>query len=289
MSTALREMRDPDALAGSPNIRVLGYLSLAVLVLNSSHDPVLFAAAAMLLAAGLFRSWVVEAPVFWLGIAAAFGVRSFVSWEGVDNHVFLTIYWCLAFGCALLALDPMTALGRSGRLLTGLAFLFATGWKVFTPTFASSEFFQFTLLVDARFRSLATSVGGISEADHAMNQASLDHLATSEFAPVTVELAGSAELIAMATALTVGTIFVEALVAVAYLVPLASRWRWIRPATLATFCASTYLLVPVSGFGAVLIVMTLADPALSRRWRQALLVLLVVVVAYAPVWRLAFG
>lgn len=272
-----------------PGIHVLGVMSLALLVINSSHDGVLLPTAIGLLVLGVLVPWLLMQPAWWLTIFVVFGTRHLLAWEGVDNHVMLTTYWCLAFGLSLLAVNPLRTLGRSGRLLIGFAFAFATGWKLFVPAFRSGDFFQFTLLVDERFEQLGTVIAGVSEAGQRQNQAALDAIATADFAPVTVGLADGPHLVTLAAVLTVATIVIEALVTLAFLAPLPERWTWLRPATLLAFCTTTYLLVPVTGFGAVLVVMALADPGMSPTWRRLLLGLLAALVLYTPAWRLAFG
>lgn len=272
-----------------PGVLLVGIMTMVLVTVNSWHDPLLFVAMLGCFAGSLVHPDLVRRSWWWLSIAGILGVRILMAWEGVDNHVVLTAYWALAVGLALLSHHPVEAMARSGRWLVGLVFLFATGWKIAVPEFRSGEFFQFTLLADDRFRALATWVAGLPGDVYEANLRAISSIGVLDEAPAALPLSSTDRLVTVAVVLTIGTIVVEAAVALVYLAPLAEDRRWWRAATLLAFCGFTYVIVPVGGFGLVLAVMTIADPSLSRAWRRRLAVLFVAICAYAPVWHLVAG
>jgi hypothetical protein len=265
----------------------IGTLTLIVVVLHSAHDPLMLVLAVAALCAGLLRPGVLARPWWWLGLAGLIGVQQLSAWEGIDDHLVLLTYWLIALGLSLLATEPLQALALSGRMLVGLAFVFATAWKVLSGDFISTELFQFTLLVDDRFRLLATTFGGLAGSAYSENVEAVRQALTTESGAVELVTAGS--IVRVAAAMTWLAIAIEAAVAGMFLLPLSPRWRWLRAAALALFCATTYLVVPITGFAAVLITMTLADPTLPQGWRRVLLWVFGALVVYTPLWHLLTG
>ena len=82
-------------------------------------------------------------------------------------------------------------------------------------------------------------------------------------------------------------ILIESAVAVAFLVPLRRRWEGLRPATLIAFAAATYLVVPVGGFGTLLLVLGSAQTS-SDRLRVAYLWGAVGLLLWAAAWPIIF-
>ena len=72
------------------------------------------------------------------------------------------------------------------------------------------------------------------------------------------------------------TLALEGVIAVAFLAPLRGSWRQLRDLTLLMFVVLTYAIVPVAGFGLLLVVMSLAQSDLPERGRTTFLYLGVV-------------
>lgn len=269
-----------------PGLLLVGLMTMGLVVVNTDHDPLLFVPSLTGFVAALARPSVLRRWWWWIGIAALIGLRTLMAWEGVDNHVVLTAYWAFALGLACTSNEPIEVAAAAGRWLVGLVFAFATYWKVSVPDFRSADFFSFTLLADDRFRHLATWVGGLPDAVHEANLRAIASIGTLDGAPATVQLASTGRIATVAALLTIGTILVEAAVAGIYLCPVPAPRRWWRAATLVAFCVFTYVIVPVGGFGGLLVAMTIADPSLSSGWRRGLWWLFVAIGAYGPVWHL---
>jgi len=214
----------------------------------------------------------------WLALAFVLGYRVVTLYPLLENHGFLAAYWCLAIGLQLTREEGVAEMVVAPRLLIGLTFLFAWVWKaMLSPDFVSGDFLRFTFLTDLRFQPFVTSLGGLSEADWSLNQARMSLLLTG--ATTQVDLVDTRTIGSLALAATWWTIVVEALVAVAFLVP-HRRLTTLRNVSLLAFLSTVYVVVPVPGFGCLLAVMGYSQ-AESRSWRIAYLVAAVLVFAAA--------
>ena len=221
-------------------------------------QPVLLALGALAL---ISRRWLRRSGL-WAAVSLAIAIRIADDWPLADNHIYLLAYWALAIALALRAEDAAEVLAATSRWLIGLAFVCAVLWKaVLSPDFLDQRFFRVTLLTDPRFTEVAMLIGGLSGADVAADRAALaplPHGAELIDPPVIVE---PPRLKAFAAVSTWGIVALETLVAALMLA--GSRTAHLRHAALLLFCAVTYAIAPVAGFGWVLLVMGLAqvDPA----------------------------
>jgi len=76
-------------------------------------------------------------------------------------------------------------------------------------------------------------------------------------------------LLAVARAMAAGTVAIEAAIAVVFLLPLGWRIARMRDALLLVFCATTYALAPVAGFGWLLLSIGVAQLEPARRRTRA--------------------
>jgi hypothetical protein len=218
--------------------------------------------------AGLVVPGALRHRALWLALAGLAAWRVVSGWPLADNHAYLLAYWCLAIALSRSAPDPERALAWNGRVLVGLAFAFAVLWKLLSPDYLDGRFFRVTLVEDRRLERVATALGGIEPGALA---------ARREFVAQHVDGAGLADVAApepprlrrLALAATRLTLALEAAVAVAFLAPLG-RGAWLRHALLLLFCATTYAVAPVAGFGWLLLAMGVAqcEPG-ARRLRLA--------------------
>jgi hypothetical protein len=213
----------------------------------------------LLAGAGLLRGSLKRSPTLWLTLAALTAWRVVSDWPLADNHAYLLSYWCLAIGLALRSADPAVFLAANGRRLIALAFGFAVLWKVFlSPDYIDGTFFRVTLLSDPRFETVTRLVGGLSpdllERARVALWQHVDGLAPSLEVP---PLPGRFEV--LGTFLTLWTVALEALVAVAFLVS-RQRAAGVRDALLLVFCATTYSVTPtIASFGWLLLAMGVAQ------------------------------
>jgi hypothetical protein len=117
-------------------------LALAGLLLRPVGVGALRTAVACLALVGLVVPAALRWPALWLALAALCGWRVIADWPLSDNHAYLLAYVGLAVGVAPLARRPEAALAWNARMLIGLAFPLAVGWKLAAPdssTAASSR------------------------------------------------------------------------------------------------------------------------------------------------------
>ena len=179
----------------------------------------------------------------------------------MSDHAYLLCYWCLALGTSLVVRDPGAALAHHGRLLIGLAFACATLWKVvLAPHYLDGTFFRVMLMVDQRFEAPVRLVSGLRPEQLAANRRLLEAERVPDVVrPVAPTLREPLRLTLFAQAATWGTVCLEAMVALTFLWP---RRGWVtrqRHLALAVFCMTIYAIVPVVGFGWLLLVMGVAQ------------------------------
>ncbi|MDP1804949.1 MAG: hypothetical protein Q8K72_07280, partial [Acidimicrobiales bacterium] len=244
--------------------------SLLAVLVNANDDVLLLLAIAGASVVALPRPSMLRSPWLWAALFAAVGTRQLLGWHQMDDHVVVTTYWSGAIALALSATDPRRTLAAASRLLVGTVFLFAAGWKLRSGEFADGTFFRYTLLFDSRFETVARGLGGTTDALLTDGAASLQRLATAPEVGTDALIQEGARNPALARVFTTWGIAIESLVAVAFLMPLPRRWEWCRHGSLLAFAVTTYLVVPVGGFGTLLLVLGSAQ-ASSDRLRVAYL------------------
>ena len=251
----LRPARDEDGVPDS-------VLALTAIILLLRPLDVWWVAPFVLAAACLsvVITAVRRAPITWLLVAVLVAARIVAVWPLADNHIYLLAYWCLAIGLALSAETPAATLSASSRWLLGAAFALAVLWKaVLSPDYVDGRFFRVTLLTDERFADASLVFGGLSRDQMAENRSFLEPLpegAELLNPPAFVE---PPRLRAFAAAATWGGLTLETLIALLCLIPADGRIQLARHASLIAFCATTYALAPVAGFGWLLATMGLAQ------------------------------
>lgn len=272
----LREILEMDVLELVPKLTLILIITHSI----SSRSVLTVLCIAAILLPAFCRS-----AYFWLLVTGAMFAGVFMRWYEVDNHVYLMTYWCLALSLSLSGSRPRQVLRLNARLLVGLCFLFAVFWKGTSDDFLTGEFFQHTLLTDARFKNFARVAGGISEEAFRENAKGLAQLAGQVSRPESVQLQSSPRLGSLSIVLSWATIGLEGLIALAFLCPsgyLLSRWRH---ALLVVFALGTYALAPVVGFGWLLMVMGLAQCSQDqRRTRAFYIITFLVIQIYSVPW-----
>jgi hypothetical protein len=214
----------------------------------------------VLAGAGLLVPGWLRRPGIWFALAGFTAVRAISDWPLADNHAYLISYWCLAIGVSLIVSDTNECLAFNGRLLIGLVFAFAVLWKLaLSADFLDGTFLRVTMLQDPRFEDWTRVSTGMTVDQLEAHRVALDrHL---DAPPFEVERGPSlpARFIWVAQATTIWTAAIELAVAASFL-----WWRQgvlsrLRDALLIAFCATTYAVATVEGFGWLLISMGVAQ------------------------------
>jgi hypothetical protein len=241
---------------------------------------VLAAACLSLIIRGVRRS-----AMTWLLLAGLAAARIVAVWPLSDNHIYLLAYWCLAIGLALSSRTPAATLAASSRWLLGAAFAMAVVWKaVLSPDYLDGRFFRVTLLTDARFTDASMLFGGLTPAQMAQNRKFLEPLpegAELLDPPAFVE---PPRLRVFESLATWGGLTLEALIALLCLIPARRVIEAARHVALVVFCATTYALAPVAGFGWLIATMGLAQCRPNQRsLRVAYIAVFLLILVYAEV------
>jgi hypothetical protein len=213
----------------------------------------------LLVLAGLGLLWPrsLLVPALWFGLAAVSAARVVLDWPLADNHAYLASAWCLAVALAGWTSVPGIALARSARALLVLVFALAVLWKgVLSPDYRDGTFFRVTALVDARFEPAAHWLGGMSPNTRRSNR---DAILEAIHSPngQAPELDVLPRFDRFVTAATWWTLLVEAAIALCFAFPAVPAA--VRHALLVGFCATTFAVAPVPGFGWLLAALGLAQ------------------------------
>jgi len=231
----------------------------------------------VLAVAGLLAPAVAASARFFALLAVLAGVRVLLDWPLPDNHAYLLAIWCSAVAVSFASPRPRAVLARNARLLVGLAFALATLQKaVIAPDYMDGTFFRWALAVDPRFEELGALLGR-GGADLERTRAFLE--AWPGEAPPGAAFVETAALRAAAHVFTWATVLLEGAVALLFLAPPALGLGRARDAALLLFCAGTYAVAPVAGFGWLLLAMGIAQSE-GRRARWAYLAVFALVALY---------
>jgi len=217
--------------------------------------------------AGLFVPSLIRRLELWATLAVLTGLRVVLDWPLGDNHSYLLFYWCLAVALSFCAKDAERSLANHGRWLIGLVFAFAVAWKgVLSPEFVDGTFFRVMLLTDPRFEDLVRLATGLSIEEIEIHRSALMRHADGLMLPISNLARLPEKFDALARVMTRWTLGIEALIAVLFLWPPERGPSRFRDAALLAFCATTYAVATVVGFGWLVIAMGISqcDPDRPR-------------------------
>ena len=278
-----RLLRPADDADGVPD----SVLTLTAIILLLRPLDVWWLAPFVLAAAclSLILRPVRRAPLTWVVVAVLVAIRIVYVWPLSDNHIYLLAYWCLAMGLALSGPIPAATLSASSRWLLGAAFAMAVLWKaVLSPDYVDGRFFRVTLLTDERFADASLVFGGLSRDQMAVNRKFLEPLPEGAALLEPPAFVEPPRLRAFSAIATWGGLALEALVALLSLIPAEGRIQLARHASLLLFCATTYALAPVAGFGWLLATMGLAQCRPGQRMlRGAYVAVFILILLYSEI------
>lgn len=186
---------------------------------------------------------------FWLALAAALLAPMLPRWHAYEDHLYFAVAWIAAVGISLLGSRRRRCLAASARMLIALAMGLAVLWKAISGQYLSGETFHHRMLSDARFRTMiAQPIAGLGDAATDQNRAAVARLRASD-RPLTVSLSSTPRLSIVAAVITGWTILIELALAACFALPHSARLDAARNPLLLMFMTTTYVVVPVVGFG----------------------------------------
>jgi hypothetical protein len=240
--------------------------------------------------AGLLVPGLLCSPFIWFSLAYFTGARVLLDWPLPDNHAFLLFYWCLAVSIATVSRDAGRCLSLNGKMMIGLAFAFSVLWKVFlSADFMDGRFFRIAMLTDYRFEWFTHAAGGLTYEEFLNLKRFVGQHADGQ-----VPFSGSeipvqpARFIMVSQILTYWTVFIESAVALLFLIPEKTGISRFRDLFLVVFCATTYSVATVDGFGWLLIAMGVSQCGDGRKAVRFLYIaafLLIIFYGYAAKMR----
>ncbi len=245
-------------------IDLVGGVTLIVVLLSTEDTWVMKIGIVSLAAAAVVDRRLLRRAGYWFAMLAVYvvGVQGVVLL--IDNHEFLLGYWLLALAVSRLLADPNGGLATSARLLVGLAFAFATLWKVVTPEYLDGGLFHTMLLFDPRFAGIASAVSDMTFQGGLYNYQILGLVRSVGDGAVVRPVVDAPGIRAAALGMTWWTVVVEGAVAVCFLAPVRSVVGRARHVVLLVFLWTTYVLAPVMGFGWLLVAMGVAQAPLDK-------------------------
>lgn len=194
----------------------------------------------------------------WLIVSGTLTLFLMQAWSLLDNNHYLILYWLFACTIACSFKNTEKILAWNGRMLVGLAFAFAVGWKFFNLEYFDGFFFHHILLADSRF-NLVTFLGGLSSEQIAQNTKFIRELwlFTGPNAFGKLHFHPSIGLIAIV--LCYWTLFIESAIVLCFLCTKSKLLSSIRNIPLLIFIVTTYPIAPVPRFAMVLIIMGFAQ------------------------------
>lgn len=275
-----------DGIVGQPAHETVLRMTLILLILHSHpawlmQIPLRIICCMMLLGRGLERS-----RSLWTLLCALQVYQYSMSRFGIDHHKYLIAYWSIACLLSLFSEAPARVLAWNGRILVGLTFALAAHWKWLGGEFFDGTFFSFMLVTNPMFHGDAFA--GVPSSVLAGNEQLLRLLKALPHEGFSLELDSVGEFVRLGAALAWITVIAEVLVAVAFLVSKFRALHELRHLLLISFALVTYSVLPVIGFGFLLMIMGYAQTPLedqeTRRWYLWALVLVQVSALPVGVW-----
>ena len=158
-------------------------------------------------------------------------------------------------------------------------------WKaLLSPDYLDGRFFRVTWLTDTRFTDAVQLLGQLSAAQLTHNREILDPLPEGA-EPLHPALPSDPPAFRYLVLIsTWGVLSLEALVALAFLLPSGARAGPLHHLSLLLFCGVTYAVAPVAGFGWLLLTMGVAlCRGDQRRLRAAYVVTWFLVLFYSEI------
>jgi hypothetical protein len=184
---------------------------------------------------------------FWLLMCMITGSSIMLDWTLLGNHSFLLFYWCLALLLASFSSNRMQFLAISSRWLVAFLFLFAFVWKLNSDDFRSGATARYLLSATYPASQLSAVFAGISGSQLEENINDVKRVLSSPV-PTQAKLNSNDAVGHLADLITMMTLIVEGITALAFLLPLSLRWAWLRDVSLISFMLTAYSIIPVASF-----------------------------------------
>lgn len=239
------------------------FLTAVTSLVMATHWPVMAVPSLALLGLFFVRPRVAVRPLVWGLLALLWLGALVVVPEHMEDHVPLFTIWLVALAICLARPEEefAGAAALQARLLVGITFAVAVGWKLYFGTYLSGVTLWTFMIADQRFQPLSTSVGlsgGAIEAD----RAEIGQLLSGDRTHVLLQEPGWTG--SAIVAVSILTLVLEAVIALSHLAPDGGWTARLRLPSLALFGVVTYGVVPVLPFAVLLALFAMT----TARWRR---------------------
>ncbi len=240
-------------------VDLIACVSWIAILLTLTRKPTALIIFSLLTPMVFYSSRIRSNPYFWF-LAAFYYIAFFMhDWFLTEEGVYLLFYWLLAIGFGLLTNVPEKILAFNGRILTGIAFLFAVFWKATSPDYMSGDFFNYSLLFDVRFQCISELFCGAESEVLETNRLLVHNIYGTLQQTEPISFRGLSCTKWLVPLLKWWTLFIEALVAFFCLVPSKRFTPHLRSSVLLIFYVTTYLFIPVGQFLGVIFLLGISQ------------------------------
>jgi hypothetical protein len=207
-----------------------------------------------------FKRKVFQESQFWLFLTFTWGLNLSLSWRRAENHDFLFFYILVSIYLSVKKLNSKYFLQRSSRVLLAILFFVAFAQKLSSSEFHSGSFLITTYTFDSRVVNIFPRIFGLSYPDYNTNQDAIEAMKEiSGELSFSVNQPDSFSLFGLIT--TYWTLFIELVIALSFI---TSVFRGFRDYILQLFIFTSYLIIPISGFGLLLCLLGLMQAPTSK-------------------------
>lgn len=196
--------------------------------------------------AAIFRG-VLDKELFWFVILLLFLIPAVIDWWSLGGHAFLLLYWIIAIFLSFFSKDRLNFISKAGQYLIGCGFLFASVWKFISPEFVSGDVMKYFMATTVPMGVTTSPFTGLDRYSLSINIRNINQLLMQDTTQ-TVKLVGRFNVNHPAELLTMATQLIEVMIASVFIVPMPSKWLFIREILLISFFLTAYIIMPVPGF-----------------------------------------
>ncbi|MDJ0616640.1 MAG: hypothetical protein QNJ63_07805 [Calothrix sp. MO_192.B10] len=219
--------------------------------------------------------------LMWIVLCAVLVVNNIRFWFLYVNHEYLITYWCLVCLLAIYSPQPEKVMSWNAKLLLSLCFFFSTVWKFISGEYLDGSFLHATFLLDNRLEMGSFLLGGLDLEVLQSNREAFAAMQANGFTNEQVKLITSPLMSSLSIVFSYWTLLIEGVITVAFLSPIPTWLDQNRNWLLILFIVTTYPLIPVYSFAAMLCILGLAQCSMNQQEQFATYLMVCLLI---PLW-----
>ena len=257
----LNSIEELKHLSTGNNLLLLGLrMMLLILLFHMKDNAILSIFMPVFVIPGLLIRKIALNKYYWLLFAVVtvyfYLIMDLENYVPNHRHIFAYLSLAITIGLFFNSFEKVLIfLKIQAKQIIGLCFLFAVIGKLLAPEFLNGSFFEFTNIVDPRFFGFTANAGNVELTNLHLNNTIFQNLLNTSEPNSSFYLNTSTRLETLGIILSYWTIFIEAMIAISFLVPVSFKISKIRDYFLAAFIITTYPIATVTGFALILATM----------------------------------